>query len=132
MPLPSGFLEAAIPLIEGGGTDLAATDPIFLRCITGAASNPVGTMLAGESWPGWRLYGGPLAAGQFKAVTDQLRNWAFAGGYSIDVARVPLVPFGVWKPPHLDFRWYPWTYETERPPRWRIAQLAPLQWKKIG
>lgn len=118
--------------MAGGSSEPGPADRMFLRVVTGPAHQPLDTMLRGESWPGWRLYGGPLRADQVAGAKQMLTQWAFAAGYSIHVVAVPLVPFEVWTPPHTDFRWHPWTYESERPARWRIAQTHPLQWQKVG
>lgn len=135
MALPNGFLEAALPLLEGSATklsELAGDDMVFLRCVTGPDTNPLGTQMAARVWPGWRLYGGPLRMDQVQGASDMLFSMAFQAKRSIFVEAVPLVPFKLWPPPHTHFRWYPWVYEHERPARWRIAQVYPkLVWQKI-
>lgn len=130
MSLPSGFFEAHLPLVQGGSPTIGPADMVFLRCVTGSLTDPTVHWLS--IWPGWRLYGGPLRFDQVKNVRGNLAAWALQAGRSIATEVVPLVPFELLKPPHTDFRWYPWTFEHARGPRWRIAQVHPITWQKVA
>lgn len=131
MSVPQGFYELQPPaLVDQYGKALSAPNaeqawdwPIFIRAVVvpihgGGSPFPEQHL---RKFPGWRLYGGPMARWHFFEAKKFLEQWAFAAGHFLHAEMVPILPNQpptLW--PHTDFRWS-WQYEAMPPRRWRVA-----------
>lgn len=128
--VPTGFLELEPPAvvdqsgkpISSASAHLAWDWPIFLRAVLvkpwGVSPFPDAHL---KSWPGWRLYGGPMARWHYFEAKKFLEQWAFSQGYMVHAEMVPILPNQPPAPwPRTAFQWE-YVYETAPPSRWRVA-----------